>query len=274
MQIPAFIKWLGGKRRLIDQIAPRLPDNIDNYFEPFLGGGSMFFYVKQTYEPKTCILSDINEDLINTFITVRDNPKGLLRSLKYLASNDSAEFYYKKRRLFNSHTITGTARSATFIYLTKSCFNGVYRINKKGEFNVPYAYHKNREIYDTNDIIFASQLLQGVEIMKQDYRQILQYIKAKDLVYLDPCYDPLKRTSFVHYTKDRFSPEDRQKLFTFVNDLKDKGADVVLSNNDIPEVRKLYKRSGYKVRYVETARCVNVNSNGRGRIRELLITNY
>lgn len=274
MPIPIFIKWPGGKRRLISQINPYLPNEVERYFEPFLGGGSMFFYIKQKYNPKFCMISDINEDLIEAFKMVRDNPHGIIEALNYFSKNDSKKFYYKSRTLFNQGKIYGVKRAAAFIYFTKSGFNGVYRVNMKGEFNVPYGYHKRREIYNRREILFASQLLQGVKIRKQDYNEILQYVKKRDLVYLDPCYDPLKKTSFVHYTKDRFSIQDRERLHKFINKVRSRGAKIVLSNNDIVEVEDLYSTNGFRINRVEAARCVNVNPKGRGRISELLITNY
>ncbi len=273
MQSPTFIKWPGGKTRLIKQIDPYLPTNIDRYFEPFLGGGAMFFHIKQKYNPKFCVISDINDDLIETFKVVRDNPMAIIRSLHYFSKNDSEKFYYRLRTLFNKREINGIKRYAAFIYFTKSCFNGVYRVNKKGEFNVPYGYYKNRKIFNKADILLASKLLQGVIIKKQDFNKILPHIKNDDLVYLDPCYDPIKRTSFVHYTPKRFSEEDRTALFEFINKLNTLDAKVVLSNNDIKEVKTLYKND-YNINYVNAARCVNVDPRGRGKISELLITNY
>ena len=274
MQIPAFIKWLGGKRRLLTQIDPYLPSSVERYFEPFLGGAAMFFYIKQKYNPKFSMLSDINEDLIQTFIAVRDNPMELIKHLEYFNKNNSEMFYYKSRTRFNQKRIWGIKRSAAFIYFTKSCFNGVYRVNKKGDFNVPYGYYRDREIYNKEEIMFASHLLQGADIRKQDYTEVLPYVRRNDLIYLDPCYDPLKKTSFVHYTKDRFSISDRYGLHKFICKVRDRGAHICLSNNDIGDVKDLYSSNGFNINYVETARCVNVNPNGRGRISELLITNY
>lgn len=274
MQIPTFIKWPGGKRHSLVQISSYLPSEVDRYFEPFLGGGAMFFYIKQKYNPKYCMISDINEDLIQAFKAVRDNPKQLIRLLHYFKRKDSKEFYYASRDLFNQGKIQGLKRSAAFIYFTKTCFNGVYRVNKQGKYNVPYGYYVGREIFNKEDILAASELLQGVTIKRQDYTKILPKIKKEDLVYLDPCYDPLKRTSFVHYTPARFSKEQREELYGFITTSNLLGANIVLSNNNVVEVRDLYKDLPFRINYVESARCVNVNPEGRGRISELLITNY
>jgi len=137
MKLPTFLKWAGGKRRLIEQIDPYIPRNIRGYFEPFLGGGSMFFYIKQKYNPEFCMLSDINKDLIKTFRAVRDNPKELIKFLRYYKRKNSKKFYYKVRERFNKDRIKGLNRCAAFIYLNKTCFNGLYRVNSKNEFNVP-----------------------------------------------------------------------------------------------------------------------------------------
>lgn len=274
VQIPTFVKWPGGKRRLLAQIDPYLPNKVERYFEPFLGGGAMFFYIKQKYNPKFCMISDVNDDLICAFKAVRDNPHGILRALNYFVNNDSEQFYYSSRTLFNKGRIQGIKRSAAFIYFTKTCFNGVYRVNKKGEFNVPYGYYKGREIFNREDILFASKLLQRTQIKKQDYNKILPHLQDNDLVYLDPCYDPLKRTSFVHYTPSRFSIGDRKKLFEFITSSNFLGANIVLSNNNVIEVRDMYKNIDFQINKVKSAKCVNVNPEGRGRISELLITNY
>ena len=273
MKIPTFIKWLGGKRRLITQIDPFLPDKVEGYYEPFLGGGSMFFYIKQKYNLKFCMISDINEDLIKTYKAVRDNPKELLKNLKYFKKKNSKEFYYKTRKLFNLGYFKDVKRSAVFIYLNKTCFNGVYRVNKKNEFNVPYGNYKSREVYNTKDIMLASKLLQSTIIKKQDYWGIIKNVKNNDLVYLDPCYDPLKRTSFVQYTPNKFSLEDRNRLFLFMKRLKSKGAKLILSNNNIPEVRELYKSEKFTINIVETCRTINSNILDRGKISEVLISN-
>jgi len=274
IEMPIFIKWLGGKRRLINQISLYLPDDIDRYFEPFLGSGAMFFYIKQKYDPKYSMLSDINKDLIKTFIFVRDRPKELIKNLEYFDKNNSENFYYNIRTRYNQGIITGIRRAAAFIYLTKTCFNGVYRINKKGEFNVPYGYYKDPEIYNKEEIMFASQLLNGVDIRRQDYTKVLQYVKKDDLIYLDPCYDPLKKTSFVHYTRERFSIHDRTKLYEFIIRATRKGGRIILSNNNIKDIEEMYSKKGFNINYVEASRCVSVNPKGRGRIKELLITNY
>lgn len=273
MKIPTFLKWLGGKRRLLSQIDLYLPEKIDRYFEPFLGGGSVFFYIKQKYNPSHCMISDINEDLIETYKAVRDNPRELIKKLKYFSDRNSKSFFYQVRRNFNEKKFLGLKRSAAFIYLNKTCFNGVYRVNKKNEFNVPYGEYKNREIYNKQDILFASELLQGAIIKRQDYCDVLKHLIKGDLVYLDPCYDPLKRTSFVQYTPNKFSLEDRKNLFDFMTKARLKGALLRLSNNNLNDVWRLYESAGFNINIVKISRTVNSNPLDRGQISELLISN-
>ncbi len=271
MRIPTFLKWAGGKRRLIEQIDPYIPKKIDTYFEPFLGGGSMFFYIRQKYNPKNCVLSDINEDLIETFKTVRDNPQELIKILIYFKNNNSEEFFYKIREKFNKKQLTGIKRDAAFIYLNKTCFNGLWRVNSKNEFNVPYGNHKNPGIFEEKNILLANNLLRGVKIICQDYRKILNSIKRGDLVYLDPCYDPLKKTSFANYNPKRFCEKDRIEMAKFIWKLKNKKVNFILSNNKIPEMRIHYPLSNFKHLEILAPRFINSIGKERGNIVELLI---
>ncbi len=273
--IPTFLKWAGGKRRLIEQIDPHLPKRIYNYFEPFLGGGAIFFYIKQKYNPKFCMISDINKDLIKTYKSVRNNPKALMKYLKYFKRKNSEEFFYKIRKKFNENKIRGIRRSAAFVYLNKTCYNGLYRVNSKGEFNVPYGRYKNPEIFNKEILLFASKLLKDVKIKHQDYENIKKYIKKDSFVYLDPCYDPLKKTSFANYTPKRFSDEENVRLSLFVKKINKKKGSILLSNNVTDNVKKLYPESeGFKQNIVYCSRSINSNPFGRSFIQEFLISNY
>lgn len=272
IKIPTFLKWVGGKRRLISQIDPHLPNDINTYYEPFLGAGSMFFYMKQKYNLKKCVISDINEDLINVYKAVRDNPKKLMKLLVFYVNNNSEEFYYETRSKFNSHNIRGLNRSAAFIYMNKTCFNGVFRVNSKGEFNVPYGKRKNTEIFNKETILFASELLQDVDIRCQDYQDIMPKIQKGDFLYLDPCYDPLKKTSFANYTEKRFCDADSERLRIFISKAKNFGARILLSNNFVDSIRARYPvDEGYDLQIVYCPRSINSNANGRGKIKEYLI---
>ena len=271
MLIPTFLKWAGGKRRLISKLEPLFPKKIDRYFEPFLGGGYMFFYIKRKYNPEFCMISDINKDLIETYKAVRDNPKRLIHNLKFFNKNHSKEFYYIIREKFNCNKLRYLRRCAAFIYLNKTCFNGLYRVNSKNEFNVPFGRYNNLEIYNEQNILFASQLLQGVRIEHQDYREITKSVKKDDFIYLDPCYDPIKKTSFVNYTPKGFSEIDRIELAKFIRILINKGAKIILSNNDLSEIRESY--SDLKIYEIFVSRSINSNPLDRGKIIELAISN-
>jgi DNA adenine methylase len=220
------------------------------------------------------MISDINKDLIETFKVVRDNPKELIKNLKYFKKRNSKEFYYKSRKKFNENRFKGIKRYAAFIYLNKTCFNGLYRVNSKNEFNVPRGKYKNPEIFNEETILLASKLLQGVKIICQDYEKTLKYIEKDDFVYLDPCYDPLKRTSFANYTPKRFSDKDNERLSIFVAKLKRIGAKVLLSNNITDNVERLYSQKEYNRVVVFCSRSINCNRDQRGVIPEFLIKNY
>jgi len=269
MNIPTFLKWPGGKRRILSKID--FPEKIDRYFEPFQGAASVFFYVKQKYNPKFCMISDINKDLIETFKAVRDNPKELIHYLRYFKRKNSKEFYYMIRKKFNNKKIVGIRRCAAFIYLNKTCFNGIYRVNSKNEFNVPYGKYENPEIFNKENIFLASKLLQGVKIKHQDYRKIISRVKEGDFIYLDPCYDPIKKTSFANYTPERFREEDRIELAKYFRTLDNKGAKVILSNNPVPEVREEY--SEFNIKEIMVSRSINSNINERCPVKELIISN-
>lgn len=271
INVPTFLKWAGGKRRILPLIEESFPKVIDRYFEPFLGGGSVFFYIKQKYNPSFCLISDTNQDLVDTYLAVRDKPKLLIKHLNAFKKEDSKENYYVTRDLFNKKKFLGVKRAAAFIYLNKTCFNGLYRVNKKNEFNVPYGQFKNPGIFDEETIFFASTLLNDrVEIRRQDYRDVVKDTKEGDFVYLDPCYDPLKKTSFANYTPDRFSETDRYNLFAFIERLRKREVKVVLSNNDLPEIRRLYS-TDYAIDEISAPRLVGSKSSYRSNVVELVI---
>jgi len=274
MQIPTFLKWAGGKRKLLSTIDEHLPEEINKYYEPFLGGSSVFFYIKQKYNPNFCMISDINKDLIDAYINVRDNPKRLIQHLRYFKKNNCEKFYYQIRKLFNENKIRRINRSAAFIYLNKTCFNGLYRVNSKNEFNVPYGKHKNPEIFDRDTILFASKLLQGVKIICQDYEELKNYVNKGDFVYLDPCYDTEKKTTFANYTPKRFTKEDNERLALFVAELKRRKVSVLLSDSPTEDNKKFYHSNKFIIIELFCTRSINCNPEGRGPVKELLIKNY
>ncbi len=275
MIIPTFLKWVGGKRKFLDKLDQNMPKEFGDYYEPFLGGGSVFFYMKQKFPEKKFTISDINEDLINTYKDIRDNPYEIIGHLKSLKKLNSKEFYLKVRESFNKKRFSGIKRSAVFIYINKVCFNGIYRVNSKNEFNVPYGNYNNPEIFKEETIMFASELLQGVKILCQDYSEINKSIKKGDFVYFDPCYDPLKKTSFANYTPDRFNDDDNIRMSNFVKELKNKKVKFLFSNNLTPNVKRLYPRKeGFVYFKFEAFRSVGSKGEYREKVPELLIKNY
>ncbi len=271
-KVPTFLKWAGGKRRILNALQPLFPKKIERYFEPFLGGGSMFFYVMQKYRPSFATISDINADLVEVYKTVRDNPHELIKKLKGFKKKDSEEFYYRTRDLFNQKKLQGTERSAAFIYMNKTAYSGLFRVNSKNEFNVPYGRYKNAEVFDEETLSQASTLLQGVEIKCQDYRDILGEIQDEDFIYLDPCYDPIKKTSFVQYTPEKFSKSDRERLSRFVLSAQKRGAKVLLSNNNVSRVKRLYP--GFYFHPINAPRSLGARVGAKSEVIELAIKNY
>lgn len=275
MIIPTFLKWAGGKRKILDKIDQHLPEKIDKYYEPFLGGASVFFYVKQKYNPKFCMISDINKDLVETYKAVRDTPKELIKNLKYFKKRNSKTFFYQVRKKFNEKKFLGIKGNAAFIYLNKTCFNGLYRVNSKNEFNVPCGGYKNPEIFNEETIMFASKLLRGVKIICQDYEEIKNYVEKNDFVYLDPCFDPLKKTSFANYTPKRFSNEDNKRLALFVAEMHRRGVKILFSNNITENIKRFYRpKDGFIRIKIYSFRSIGSLGNYRSRVPEFLIKNY
>lgn len=281
MRIPTFLKWVGGKRKTLEKIDQEIKDYIKKnrrlkrYHELFIGGGSVFFHVKQKYKFKRFTISDINQDLIDTYLYVRDSPKELINHLKKLKKSNSEDFYYKIREIFNQKKVKGIKRGAIFIYLNKTCFNGMYRVNSKGEFNVPCGRYSNPEIFNKETIFHASELLKEVKIVCRDYEQAEKEIEKGDFVYLDPCYDPIKRTSFTQYTPKRFTSEENGRLAHFIKRIGLKGAKVLLSNNPTQNVITFYtKKEGFRYKEIFSFRSVGSKGSYREHAMELLIKNY
>jgi DNA adenine methylase len=270
--IPTFVKWAGGKKQLIEQFKPFFPKKIEKYAEPFVGGGAVAFYIIKTYKPKEVLLSDNNEELINCYRVIRDNPAGLIDILKGYKKQHNKDFFYKIREV-DPKTLSPILSVARFIYLNKTCFNGLYRVNSKGKFNVPIGDYKNPNICPEEDLKEISILLQVVKIEHMPFEEVLKYAKKGWFVYLDPPYYPLKKgLSFTTYTKEKFLDEEQKKLADVFKKLDKAGCDVMLSNSDTDFIKDLYK--GYNTKIVKASRMINCNGSGRGKINELVITNY
>lgn len=272
-----FLKWVGGKRALVDEIIKRMPRDFNNYFEPFVGGGALFFELKKRgmLEGKKSYLFDANAELVSTYNTVKNHPYELIELLKDFQNKHSKDFYYEIRSMDREGSFTSlpdTVRAARFIYLNKTCFNGLYRVNSKGFYNVPMGSYKNPTICDANLIYSTSKALQETEILNVDFAKVLDLAKKGDFVYFDPPYYPLTPTSsFTAYNQDVFLEDEQKRLFNTFEKLSQSNIHVILSNSDTELIKELYKE--YQIDLVDVPRFINSKSNGRGKIKEILVKN-
>ena len=261
-----WAKCLGGKSKLVPELIRRIPKTFGAYYEPFVGGGALYFAL----QPKKAFLGDANPHLIRAYQVIRDNVESLIRELGRSRYTNSEEAYYKLRpKLFANLTITAAAE---FIYVNRTSFNGVFRVNQTtGKFNVPFAYYKNPTICDADNLRACAKVLCNAHIYNQDFEKTLSNARAGDFVYADPPYWPVSATAnFRGYTSSGFGPDDQVRLRDVALRLKKKGVCVVLSNADVPPVRELYKK-GFKIERVEMARAINSVGTGRGKVGELII---
>lgn len=271
VEIPTIVKWAGGKSQLLKQFELFFPKKIDFYIEPFLGSGAVFFYIQRKYKPKKIILSDTNEELINAFIIVRDKVDALIERLKKHKEQHNKEYYYNIRAL-DSGGLTDIEKAARFIYLNKTCFNGLYRVNSKGKFNVPIGSYKNPGILKEDVLRAASKLLQDVKLKVMPFENVLDMTTKDAFIYFDPPYHPLKKTSFTTYAKEVFLEEEQKKLAEVFKVLDKKGCKLMLSNSDTKFVRDLY--AGFNIITVQAKRFINSKAEGRGAITEVVVRNY
>ena len=273
-----FIKWVGGKRSLLPQIIPHIPKDFNNYFEPFVGGGALFFelYSLGLLKDKNVYLFDINTELINTYNVVKKNPKELIKTLFEFKQLHSKEFYYQVRAWDREEQFlqrSATERAARFIYLNKTCFNGLYRVNSKGYHNVPIGSYKNPNICDEEVISLASKALQKATIKNASFKDVLRYAKGGDFVYFDPPYYPLTPTSsFTSYSENLFLDDAQKDLLGVFDTLHKKDAFLIHSNSYTDFIRDLYQN--YTIEQVECSRFINSKATGRGKIKEVLVKNF
>ena len=261
-----FLKWAGGKSKLIQQYIPHLNQEFNNYYEPFLGGGAVFFHLL----PKSAVLTDINPELINVYRCVRDKVEPLIALLAEHQHKHNKDYYYRVRQ--RSYD-TDIERAARLIYLNKTCFNGLYRENSKGKFNVPIGQYKNPKICHPDLLYAASSALESAEIEVRGFAEVVNYAKSNDLVYFDPPYYPISTTSnFTAYSRYSFSKDDQIRLRDVFAELAIRGVKVMLSNSDCELIRSLY--SEFKIHHISAARAINSNAKKRGKIAELLVTSY
>ncbi|MDE1869314.1 MAG: DNA adenine methylase, partial [Candidatus Micrarchaeota archaeon] len=264
--------WAGGKKQLLEQFKPFLPKKINRYFEVFVGGGAVAFYIIKHYAPKYVYLSDSNAELITTYKVIRDNVEELIKGLKEYKNKHSKEFYYKVRAE-NPKELSDSLRAVRFIYLNKTCFNGLYRVNSKGQFNVPIGSYKNPAIFNEVELREISHLLKNAKIETKQFYEIKSKVRKGDFVYFDPPYYPISKTSaFTTYTKEKFLDKEQKELAKLFRSLDKKGANVMLSNSDSEFIKGLYK--GYDIGIVKASRMINCIAEKRGKINEVVVTNY
>lgn len=288
-----FVKWVGGKTQLIKNIQNSLPANFKDkknvtYIEPFVGGGAVLFWILRSFNNITrAIINDINPDLTCAYSVIKNKPFLLIEYLEnvqleyfsYSTEDERREFFLKQREIFNTKKNNDVERAGLFIFLNRTCFNGLYRVNKKGQFNVPFGKYANPKICDRDTILADSELLQRVEILTGDFEQTLEYISDETLFYFDPPYKPISRTSsFTTYTKEDFNDSDQIRLGEFCHKINRLGCDFVLSNSDVKVVNPednffddLYRK--YSIERVFASRMINSKSSGRGKISEILVSN-
>lgn len=271
-----FLKWAGGKTQLLPQLRVAAPRRIDTYYEPFLGGGALFFALQAEQRFKRAVLSDSNAELINAYQQARDQIDDLIAALnvhrqKYIpADADARKAYYYRIRAKRPTCPVG--RAARLIFLNKTCFNGLYRVNSSGQFNVPHGRYANPAICDEDGLQAASRALQNVELLNADFAEAVKAAGPGDFVYCDPPYVPLSQTaSFTAYTAADFGPAEQSRLASTAEALRARGAALLLSNSGHPDVAQLYQDGGFHLETVEAARAINSNGAARGAVAEYLI---
>jgi DNA adenine methylase len=272
-----FVKWAGGKRQLIPTLNENLPKSFGTYFEPFLGGGALLFHMLTERNGQKCSISDLNSDLVLAYTTIRDRVDNLITSLKNHEKNyqkDSQSYYYSVRENNPRSQIEKTSR---LLFLNRTCFNGLYRVNSKGKFNVPLGKYTNPNIVNEENLRSVSNILQAsrVSIECRDFEAVLRTAKKGDLVYFDPPYQPVSETAkFTSYTSKNFSYDDLNRLVDLCINLDEKGCKVLLSNSDSKEVSDLFSKKPWNVSRIQANRSINSNSKKRTGHFELLIKNY
>ncbi|MFQ4144158.1 DNA adenine methylase [Chlorogloeopsis sp. ULAP02] len=267
-----FLKWAGGKSKLIPQYIPYFPKSYNNYYEPFLGGGAVFFYL-QYIQPTPAILTDINAELITTYRCVQEKVEELIIILQEHQRQHNRDYYYYIRA---NPTHNALEQAARFIYLNKTCFNGLYRVNSQGQFNVPLGKYDNPKICQEDLLRVASNTLATSKINQADFADVLHCaISNDDFVFFDPPYHPISNTSyFTAYSRNCFSEKDQERLRDTCAELANRGVKVMVCNSDSEFIKKIYTKIGFNIHRIEAARSINSNTKKRGIIYELLITSY
>lgn len=286
-----FVKWVGGKSQLLQKIRQKYPQHIEKYCEPFVGGGAVLFDILQNFHPREVLINDINKELINTYFQVKNNCEDLILQLENIQTSylnliqeERKFFFYEKRNRYNELKVNGDdvenlEKASLFIFLNKTCFNGLYRVNSKGLFNVPFNNARNPLICDEENLRACNQLLQNVTLKTGDYKDCENFIDEQTFVYIDPPYRPLTQTSaFTSYSENQFSDKEQIELANFIEKISEKGALILASNSDPKNINKednffddLY--SNFEIERVSASRMINSNSEKRGAVKEILISN-
>lgn len=275
-----FIKWVGGKGKLIPELVKLFPKKFNNYFEPFVGGGALFYEVKQKNNIAFSSINDINKKLMIAYKQIQKNPKKLIIFLKNieieykkLSLKEQGKYFYDIREKYNKENLDDITTAGYLIFLNKTCFNGMYRENSKGEYNIPFGDQKNPTICDEKNILNVSKCLENTEITTLSFEESVKNCKKGDFIYFDPPYYPINITSsFTSYHKNTFGPDEQKKLRDVFTTLVKKGCFVMLSNSNTDFIRELYK--DFDINELYAARSINSNGNKRGKIKEIVITSY
>lgn len=266
-----LIQWVGGKRRLVPELLRYMPENFNMYYEPFVGGGALWLAV----QPQRAVINDLNAELINLYQTTRDFPRELIDQINFYIQHNSKEFYLAIRGLDREErwqTMDDITKAARFVYLITCGFNGLYRVNRKGQVNTPYGRPQQ---FDCENLIAVSQFLNTSQVTftQNDFTDAVASAKSGDFVYLDPPYQPVSKTaSFTGYTKQQFDFDDQIRVRDLFFDLQKRGVKVMLSNSDTPEIRELYAEAN--IHQVELQRLISAKAATRKKVNELVITNY
>ena len=270
-----FVKWAGGKRQIIDKLNKYVPDDYNTYYEPFVGGGALLFELS----PKNAVINDSNKELMNVYkcLCNEDKFKKMCAILNHYEAEHSEQFFYeirdkdKNKKTFDR--LSDYTRAARTIYLNKACFNGLYRVNSKNEFNVPFGKKTKVNTYDGGNLITVSNYLtmNNIKILSVDFEEAVKEAKKGDFVYFDPPYDS-DTSTFNSYTEDGFGKEEQKRLAKVFKELSDKGCYVMLSNHNTTLINELYK--DYNIHVIEAKRNINSNGNKRGKVEEVIITNF
>ncbi len=272
--IAPFVKWAGGKRQLLPQIKERMPEQYNNYFEPFVGGGAVTFELL----PANALINDINKALINTYKQIRTSPEAFLKAVNKLDEEmweDGKEYYYSLREHYNDKLMKAefdVELAALFVFINKHCFNGLYRVNGKGLFNVPYN-NSRRASVNEKVIMETSEYLQGVKIIDGDFEMACKDADKDDFVFIDSPYAPLNPTSFESYTKEGFDIESHKRLAKLFEELTARGCYCMLTNHNTDLINELYGNKGYKIDVVSVKRMINSDASNRVG-EEVIICNY